>query len=292
MKDDFTVVGMRPAEPPLPPRARRERVPLLSVLFLGLLLAGCLIYPLMVPGDPGYMDLSHVSVAPCRDYPFGTDTMGRDIFAMIFYGGRLSLFIGLTSAAVSAVVAVVLGAAGGWVPERLGRLLERGVEILLSVPNLLLVVLLQGILGQASALSISLVLGLTGWMSIAKVVRAEVRQLRSSEFVVAARAMGGGFFYILRKHLVPNFWPSILFMVVMNIRSAMAAEATLSFLGMGLPLETVSWGSMLSLSEKALLTGAWWIILIPGAFLVLTLLCITRLGDWLRTAADSRRSNL
>ena len=156
------------------------------------------------------------------------------------------------------------------------------------MPNLLLVVLLQGILGQASALSISLVLGLTGWMSIAKVVRAEVRQLRSSEFVVAARAMGGGFFYILRKHLVPNFWPSILFMVVMNIRSAMAAEATLSFLGMGLPLETVSWGSMLSLSEKAL----WWIILIPGAFLVLTLLCITRLGDWLRTAADSRRSNL
>ena len=97
-----------------------------------------------------------------------------------------------------------------------------------------------------------------------------------------ARSTGGGFFHILWNHLLPNFLPSILFMVVMNVRGAIVAESTLSFMGLGLPLDTVSWGSMLSLSEKALLTGDWWIILIPGAFLVATLMCVTELGEALR----------
>lgn len=141
-------------------------------------------------------------------------------------------------------------------------------------------------------LSLSLVIGITSWTSIAKVVRTEVRQLRSNEYVVAARCMGGGFFYILRKHLAPNFLPSIMFMVVMNIRSAIVEESTLSFMGIGLPLEIISWGSMLSLSEKALLTDGWWIILIPGAFLVVTLLAITGLGDYLRKELNKKESYL
>ena len=128
--------------------------------------------------------------------------------------------------------------------------------------------------------------------SIAKVVRTEVRQLRSNEYVVAARCMGGGFFYILRKHLAPNFLSSIMFMVVMNIRSAIVEESTLSFMGIWLPLEIISWGSMLSLSEKALLTDGWWIILIPGAFLVVTLLAITGLGDYLRKELNKKESYL
>ena len=114
----------------------------------------------------------------------------------------------------------------------------------------------------------------------------------SNEYVVAARCMGGGFFYILRKHLAPNFLSSIMFMVVMNIRSAIVEESTLSFMGIGLPLEIISWGSMLSLSEKALLTDGWWIILIPGAFLVVTLLAITGLGDYLRKELNKKESYL
>ena len=171
-------------------------------------------------------------------------------------------------------------------------LLMRMTEILLSIPNLLLVIFLQAILGKANVLSLSLVIGVTSWTSIAKVVRTEVRQLRSNEYVVAARCMGGGFFYILRKHLAPNFLSSIMFMVVMNIRSAIVEESTLSFMGIGLPLEIISWGSMLSLSEKALLTDGWWIILIPGAFLVVTLLAITGLGDYLRKELNKKESYL
>ena len=132
------------------------------------------------------------------------------------------------------------------------------------------------------ALSLAVVIGLTSWMSISKVVRAEVRVLRESEYVQASKCMGGGFLHILRVHLAPNFLPSILFMVIMNVRSAILAESTLSFLGLGLPLEIVSWGSMLSLSEKALLSGSWWIIVIPGLFLIVTLLCLTEIGSTIR----------
>lgn len=155
-----------------------------------------------------------------------------------------------------------------------------------------MVVFLQAILGKPNVLSLSLVIGVTSWTSIAKVVRSEVRQLRGSEYVVAARCMGGGFFHILTRHLTPNFFSSIMFMVVMNVRSAIVAESTLSFMGIGLPLEVISWGSMLSLSEKALMTDAWWIILIPGLFLVATLLSITSIGNDLRRQANRKESNL
>lgn len=235
---------------------------------------------------PAYMDLSHCNAAPCGAFPFGTDSLGRDLFSMIWSGGRLSLFIGIASTLVSTCIAVVVGAASGMAPRRLDALLMRLTEILLSVPGLLLVILLQAVLGEANAVSLSLVIGLTSWTSIAKVVRTEVRQMRNDESVLAARCMGAGFFYVLRRHLAPNFLPSILFMVVMNVRSAMLAESTLSFMGIGLPVEVVTWGSMLSLSEKALLTGSWWTILIPGAFLVATLLCLTSLGQAVRRRAD------
>lgn len=211
---------------------------------------------------------------------------------MIWYGGRLSLFIGLAATAISTAIAILLGAASGCAPNWLDALLMRLTEILLSIPGLLLIVLLQAILGRANVLSISLVIGVTGWTSMAKIIRTEVRQIRSSEYVLASRCMGGGFFHILWRHLTPNFVSSIMFMVVMNVRTAIAAESTLSFMGIGLPLEVVTWGSMLSLSEKALLSRAWWIILIPGLFLVVTLLCITSLGNYLRKAVNRKQSNL
>ena len=167
----------------------------------------------------------------------------------------------------------------------------RFTEVFFSIPNLLLVILLQAILGKPNVLSISLVIGVTRWASIAKVVRTEVRQIRGSDYVTASRCMGGGFFHVLGRHLTPNFLPAIQFMVVMNVRSAILAESTLSFMGMGLPLETVSWGSMLSLSEKALLNGSWWIILIPGLFLIATVLCLTNIGNACREQTNRKESN-
>ena len=211
---------------------------------------------------------------------------------MIWYGGRISLFIGLSSTVISTLIAIIFGAVSGSAPAWLDGLLMRLTEIILSVPSLLLVIFLQAFLGKANVFSISLVIGVTGWMSIAKVVRTEVRQLRSSEYVLASGCMGGGFLYVLWKHLAPNFMASVMFMVVMNVRGAIVAESTLSFMGIGIPVEVITWGSMLSLAEKALLTGSWWMILIPGLFLIVTLVCITDIGNYLRRSGNRRCRNL
>lgn len=271
---------------------KKNDFPFFSTVLLFLIIIGCLLSELIMTKDPTYLDLANYSKAPCKEFLFGTDTLGRDIFSMIWYGGRISLFIGTVSTVISTVIAVVIGSLSGLAPKWLDTLIMRFTEIFLSIPSLLLVVLIQAILGTANVLSISLVIGITSWTSIAKVVRTEVLKLRASEFVVASRTMGGGFFHILRKHLVPNFFSSIMFMVVMNVRSAIVAESTLSFMGIGLPIEIISWGSMLSLSEKALLSGYWWIIIIPGVFLVATLLCITALGNNFRKNSNKQHSNL
>lgn len=283
MNEKFRVVGILPEAPlPLAPKRWYEGKPLVAMAVLAALALGCLACDVIAPTDPNYMDLTHCAAPPDRCHPFGTDTMGRDIFTMVWHGGRVSLTVGVLATALSTLIAVLLGTLAGWVPKKLEGLLERGMEIVLSVPNLLLVVLLQAVWGEATVGSLSLVIGLTGWMSLAKVVKAEVRRLRGCGYVIAARSMGGGFFYLLRRHLAPHFFSSIAFMVVMNLRGAIVCEATLSFMGLGLPLETVSWGSMLSLADRALLTGAWWIPVIPGAFLVVTLLCVTEVGEYLR----------
>ena len=286
MDKRFTIVGIRPAPLPAEPPKSRRRLPPLPAVVLAIIVLGCLCCDFFLPKDPAYLDLYHANTAPNAEFWFGTDTMGRDIFSMIWHGGRLSLLIGFLSTFISTAIAVLFGTAGGIAPGWLDKLLTRVAEVFLSVPSLLLVIFLQAILGHAGVLSLSIAIGVTGWMGIAKVVRTEVRRLRESEFILAARCMGGGFFHNLWVHFLPNIFPSILFMVVMNIRGAIAAESTLSFLGLGLPLEIISWGSMLSLAERGLLSGAWWMVLIPGAFLVITLLCITELGEQLRQTAD------
>lgn len=294
MSGQFEIVGMRESGPCAPVQKQKWYVgkPLFSALLLGMIVLGCLSCNFVMTKEPAYMDLSNCNIAPNGEFLFGTDTMGRDIFSMIWYGGRVSLFIGVAATFISTFIAIVYGAVSGTAPEWVDTILMRLTEILLSVPNLLVIVLLQAILGEANILSLSLVIGVTNWTGIAKIVRTEVRQIRNSEYVVAAKCMGGSFFYVLWKHLTPNFISSIMFMVVMNVRSAIVAESTLSFIGIGLPLEVISWGSMLSLSEKALMTNAWWIILIPGIFLVATLLCITSLGNYIRKNANRTQSNL
>ena len=204
----------------------------------------------------------------------------------------MSLAIGFLATFISTVIAVVFGALSGAASDAVDTLLMRLTEIFLSIPGLLLILFLQAIWGKPTVLSISVIIGITSWFSIAKVVRTEVRQIRNSEYVIASRCMGGGFFHILFKHLAPNFLSAIMFMVVMNVRGAIVSESTLSFMGMGLPLEVISWGSMLSLSERALMTKAWWMILIPGAFLVTLLVCLTNIGSWLRKSANRKESNL
>ena len=252
----------------------------------------CLFAEVLMTKDPSYLDLKNFNVAPNREFLFGTDTLGRDIFSGIWFGGRISITIGFLATLISTLIAVVYGSVSGMSPAWLDALMMRFAEIFLSIPGLLLVLFLLAILGDANVLTLSIVIGVTSWPGIAKVIRTEVRQIRNSEYVMASKCMGGGFFHILRRHLAPNFIASIMFMVVMNVRSAIVSESTLSFMGMGLGLEIISWGSMLSLSEKALLTDSWWIILIPGVFLVTLLMCLTNIGNYLQKTANRKERNL
>lgn len=289
----FTMVGIRPESVATPKKSKRAKgFPCISVAVMAAIVLCCLFAEVIMTKDPGYLDLKNFNVSPNAEFLFGTDTLGRDIFSGIWYGGRISIMIGFLATAISTFIAVIYGSVSGIAPQWLDTLMMRFTEVFLSVPGLLLVLFLQAILGEANVLTLSIVIGVTSWASIAKVIRTEVRQIRNSEYVVASRCMGGKFFHILRKHLAPNFIASIMFMVVMNVRSAIVSESTLSFMGMGLPLQIISWGSMLSLSEKALLTDSWWIILIPGLFLVTLLMCLTNIGNYLRKAANRKESNL
>ena len=292
-KELFTMVGIRQEAPKLTKKVSRwEGFPWISVILFAAIVLCCLFAEVLMTKDPTYLDLKNFNVAPNGEFLFGTDTLGRDIFSGIWYGGRISITIGFLATIISTFIAVVYGSVSGIAPTWLDTLMMRFTEIFLSVPGLLLVLFLQAILGAANVWTLSIVIGVTSWASISKVVRTEVRQIRNSEYVVASRCMGGGFFHILGKHLAPNFIASIMFMVVMNVRGAIGSESTLSFMGMGLPLEVISWGSMLSLSEKALLTSSWWIIFIPGVFLVTLLMCLTNIGNYLRKAANRKESNL
>ncbi|MBR2620211.1 MAG: ABC transporter permease [Firmicutes bacterium] len=259
-----------------------EVFPIASVTILAVIIIGCIICEIFIPYDPTRMMLDQISQPPSGAHIFGTDTLGRDLFSVVWHGGRISITVGLLATLISTVIAVIYGTAAGLAGKKVDDLLMRFTEILLSIPQILMVIFIQAIWGDATVLSISVVIGITGWMAVAKMVRSEVKQLRNAGFVLAARTMGAGFFYILRKHLMPNFMSAIMFMIVTNIGSAIAMEATLSFMGLGLPTDIISWGSLMSLSQRAMLTGAWWILLIPGVFLVVTLICITDIGEYMR----------
>lgn len=270
----------------------KKKFPVLSFILLTAIVMFCFACGSLMTKDPLYMDLAHCNEAPGKEFLFGTDTMGRDIFSMISYGGRISLTIGILATLLSTILAVLAGSVSGCASARIDGFLMGLTELFLSVPGLLLTVFLQAVFGRANVYSLSVVIGLTGWMSMAKVVRTEVLQLKHTDYVLAAKCLGGGFFHVLFRHLAPNFFPSVLFIAVMNVRNAIVAESTLSFMGLGLPVEEVSWGSILSLSENALLSHSWWIIVIPGIFLVGTLLCLTNLGNYMRGNANRRHSNL
>ena len=270
----------------------KKKFPGLSLALLTIIVIACMASELLMTKDPAYMDLARGDIAPCREFLFGTDAMGRDIFSMIWYGGRVSLLIGFGATLISTVIGILVGSVSGYGPSGIDGVLMRLTDIVLSIPGLLLTVFLQAVLGGADVFRLAVVIGLTGWMSLARVVRTEVLQLKNTDFVLASKCLGGGFFHILRRHLVPNFVASILFMAVMNVRNAIVAESTLSFMGIGLPLEVTSWGSMLSLSENAMLSRSWWTVFIPGVFLAATLLCLTNLGNYMRKSISRRHSNL
>ena len=270
------------------PRPGARKLPWLALVFRAALVLLGLLADVLASGEPGYMDYAAAAQPPSAAHLLGTDALGRDVLAMLLHGGRTSLLIGLGAAAISAAIGSAYGCLAALCPAWLEDLLLRGAELLLSLPGILLAILLQAALGEASVWSLCLVIGGTSWMEIAKIVRSEVRQTRGQEYILAAQGMGGGFFYLLFRHFAPAFFSSIAFQAVGGIGSAIGLEATLSFLGIGLPVEAVSWGSLLQASQRALLTGQWWMILLPGAVLVAALLSFLQLAEALRFGSAGR----
>lgn len=272
--------------------SRKKAFPWCSLILLLLILFCCLFAELVMNHSPLKLNLESRALPPGREFYFGTDPMGRDVFSMIWYGGRISLFIGLGSTLISSFLGILYGSISGFLSDRTDSLLMRFLELLMSVPSILLVVFIQAVLGSSEPAAIALSIGVTAWMNLAKIVRSEVRNLRNSGYIQAARTMHAGFFHILRVHILPNLIPAVMFMVVTNIGTAIASEATLSFLGIGLPVEEVSWGTILAQADQALLTGDWWLIVIPGIFLVVTLVAITNLGNYIRKEGNKKCGNL
>ena len=227
----------------------------------------------------------------------GRDTQGRDVFARVLWGGRVSLLVGLLATLVSALIGVAWGVLAGWVGGRLDELLMRVVDLLYAVPFLFVVILLVGLLrgidpGSAPDRTVLLfvVIGSISWLTMARIVRGQVIALRGAEFVLAAHALGATPWHIVRRHVLPQLRGLVIVSLTLTVPRVMLFEAFLSFLGLGVEPPGVSWGILASegLENLTAVGTAWWLIVFPGAALAVTLGSLNVLGDSLRDALDPR----
>lgn len=266
--------------------------PILPIVILAIVVLGCVFAPFITNHDPSRYYYEALSKAPNSEFFFGTDSMGRDLYSIMFYGGRSSLIIGVFGAAIIALIGITYGTISGTAGEKTDAVLMRITEMCGAIPSMLMILIITAIFPAKNVFTMSIVVGITGWFGLARITRTEVRQIRNTDYVLYARSTGGQIGYVMWYHLIPNFLSAIMFVVVSGVSSCMTTESTLSFLGLGLPLDVLSWGSMLSLADKALITNDWWVIIVPGVFLVITLICITDLGNFLRKETNRKPSNL
>lgn len=245
--------------------------------------------PWLVGIDPSAQDLPLRLEGPTGGHWFGLDELGRDIFARILYGARISLLVGLVVVSVSASVGILLGSIAGYFGGRIDEVISRIVDILLAFPGLLLAIALVAVLGP-SLTNVVLALALIGWVGYARLVRGQVLRAREFEYVQAARALGAGIPRVLGRHVVPTVLPAVTVQATLGMAGAILAEASLSFLGLGVQPPTPSWGTMLSYG-KAHLLEAPHLTVFPGLAIAVLVLGFNFLGDGLRDALDpaSRR---
>lgn len=223
---------------------------------------------------------------PSSQHLMGTDELGRDLLSRIVYGARLSIAIGLTTAAVAFVIGTLYGAISGYFGGKIDTLLMRGVDIAYSLPDLLVMILIGVLLGRGT-LGILIALGLVSWMGTARLVRAQFLQLKNEEFIEAARAQGQSGLNIVFKHLLPNAIGPIIVALTFTVPSAILSESTLSFIGLGLSPPACSWGTLASDGWRSLRAHPH-LIFFPSLFIFMTVLSFNFLGDGLRDALDPR----
>jgi peptide/nickel transport system permease protein len=259
----------------------------LAGLFLvGVMSLGALFAPLLTAHDPTRLDVDAVLQAPSLTHPMGTDALGRDVLARMLYGGRVSLWVGFVAVGLSVAIGLFLGLVSGYFGGLVDEAIMRGVDVMLCFPSFFLILAVIAFL-EPSLLNIMVVIGLTSWMGVARLVRAETLTLRNREFVLAARLAGSGTARILFHHILPNALAPVLVSATLGVAGAILVESSLSFLGLGVQPPTPSWGNML-MEGKDVLEIAPWLSIFPGLAILLTVLGYNLLGESLRDILDPR----
>ena len=245
--------------------------------------------PVLAPADPvAQPDIVHgKNLPPSAAHLLGTDSYSRDVLSRVIYGARTSLAVAALAVLVALAIGASVGAIAGYAGGATDRWLMRTVDALLSVPRLLLLLVIAAAFGQLSVLGLVLVLGLTGWPAMSRVVRAQVRESAALDHIAAARALGLTPARILVRHVMPAVLPQVLVIATLAVASVIPLEAGLSFLGLGVPAPSPSWGNIIQEGYDARMQ-AWWLILFPALAIVMTVLCVNVLGERMRERLDPR----
>ncbi len=245
------------------------------------------LFPWLVSShDPNRIDILKILEPPSGAHPLGTDDLGRDVLARMLHGARISLSVGFVAESIAIGIGLVIGLLAGYYGGKVDSLLMRFVDIMLCFPTFFLILAVIAFIGP-SIWNIMFIIGVTGWMGVARLVRAETLSLKERDFVAAARAQGAGTARILFRHILPNTLAPILVAATLGVAGAILVESGLSFLGIGVQPPTPSWGNILT-AGKDNIEFAWWLSLFPGLAIFLTVLGYNLLGEGIRDAVDPR----
>jgi peptide/nickel transport system permease protein len=250
------------------------------------LFAVSLLAPYLAPYDPNAIDLKQVLASPSAKHILGTDQLGRDVLSRMIWGARISMKVGFVATGIAIFIGAILGAVAGYYGRWVDALIMRFVDIMLCFPTFFLILAVIAIL-EPSIWNIMIIIGLTGWMGVTRLVRADFISLKEREFIRAARATGAGNLRIIIRHLYPNAMASILVAATLGVAGAILTESALSFLGIGVQPPTPSWGNILT-AGKDNIDIAWWLSLYPGLAILITVLGYNLLGEAIRDSLDPR----
>mgnify|MGYP002859338654 CR=1 FL=1 len=272
----------------------KARWPVVALVILTFMLFLAVFGPQVAPKDPNRQNLILRLQAPMTqnaegtvDFPFGTDALGRDLLSRLIYGARVSLFVGLTAVVIGGLIGTMAGVVGGYLGGRVDDVIMRLADIQLAFPFILLTIMVLVVLGTG-VLNLIVVLGVSQWVTYARIARAQTISQREREYVEAARSAGARDWHIMMTTIFPNILAPLIVIASFNVASVILAEASLSFLGLGVPPTVPTWGGILAESRDQLLGGSWWLAVFPGVAIMLTVLSLNILGDWLRDFLDPR----
>ncbi len=242
--------------------------------------------PLLSPYDPDDIHVEEVLNPPSITHPFGTDPLGRDVLSRVIWGARVSLWVGFVAVGIALLIGITVGALAGFYAGRIDAVLMRLVDIMLAIPRFFLILAVIAIL-EPSIWNIMIVIGLTGWMGVARLVRGQFLAIKEVDYVTAARALGARDFRLIVRHILPNALSPVYVAAVLGVAGAILTESALSFLGIGVQPPKASWGSILT-AGKDNIEIAWWLSVFPGLAIFVTVLGYNLLGEGLRDALDPR----